>query len=101
MIVARINVRRIVIRMSRAEISTSHISRLVTKTLVFFVSGLYLFGFAVFPLLGIGNYVIVRMDFLLPSELILSACLGLGFVGVGIREYVVLVRSMLGIILAR
>ncbi len=101
MLVARGNVRWIVIRMSRTEISPSHITRLITKTLAFFVSGLYLFGFAVFPLLGIGNYVIVRMDYLLPSELILSACLGLGFVGVGIREYVTLVRSMLVIIRAR
>ena len=41
------------------------------KILALFTAGLYLLGFVWFPLLGIGNYQLVRVDFLLPSEWVL------------------------------
>ncbi len=38
------------------------------KVLTLFVAALYLLGFTIFPLLGVGNYQLVRVDALLPSE---------------------------------
>jgi hypothetical protein len=45
------------------------------KILVLFVAALYLLGFTLFPLLGVGNYQLVRIDALLPSEWVMLICL--------------------------
>jgi hypothetical protein len=42
--------------------------RSVAKPLVLFVAALYLLGFMVFPWLQVGNYQLVVVDALLPSE---------------------------------
>lgn len=47
----------------------------VLKILGLFVAGLYLLGFVWFPFLGVGNYQLVRVDFLLPSEWVLVSVL--------------------------
>lgn len=45
------------------------------KILALFVAALYLLGFTLFPLLGVGNYQLVRVDALLPSEWVMLTCL--------------------------
>jgi predicted Na+-dependent transporter len=45
------------------------------KILVLFVAALYLLGFTLFPLLGVGNYQLVRIDALLLSEWVMLICL--------------------------
>ena len=45
------------------------------KILALFVAALYLLGFTLFPLLGVGNYQLVRTDVLLPSEWVMLICL--------------------------
>jgi uncharacterized RDD family membrane protein YckC len=45
------------------------------KIMALFVAALYLLGFTLFPLLGVGNYQIVRIDALLPSEWVMLICL--------------------------
>jgi hypothetical protein len=45
------------------------------KILALFVAALYLLGFTLFPLLGVGNYQLVRIDALLPSEWVMLICL--------------------------
>jgi hypothetical protein len=45
------------------------------KIVALFVAALYLLGFTVFPLLGVGNYQLVRVDALLPSEWVMLMCL--------------------------
>jgi hypothetical protein len=45
------------------------------KILALFVAALYLLGFTLFPLLGVGNYQLVRIDVLLPSEWVMLICL--------------------------
>jgi hypothetical protein len=45
------------------------------KILALFVAALYLLGFTLFPLLGVGNYQLVRIDVLLPSEWAMLICL--------------------------
>jgi predicted Na+-dependent transporter len=48
------------------------------KILVLFVAALYLLGFTLFPLLGVGNYQLVRVDALLLSEWVMLFCLSTG-----------------------
>jgi hypothetical protein len=45
------------------------------KIVALFVAALYLLGFTLFPLLGVGNYQLVRVDALLPSECVMLFCL--------------------------
>ena len=45
------------------------------KIVALFVAALYLLGFTLFPLLGVGNYQLVRIDALLPSEWVMLICL--------------------------
>jgi hypothetical protein len=45
------------------------------KIVALFVAALYLLGFTLFPLLGVGNYQLVRVDALLPSEWVMLTCL--------------------------
>jgi hypothetical protein len=45
------------------------------KIVTLFVAALYLLGFTLFPLLGVGNYQLVRVDALLPSECVMLFCL--------------------------
>jgi hypothetical protein len=46
-----------------------------SKIVALFVAALYLLGFTLFPLLGVGNYQLVRIDALLPSEWVMLICL--------------------------
>ena len=48
------------------------------KIVALFVAALYLLGFTLFPLLGVGNYQLVRVDALLPSECVMLICLSTG-----------------------
>jgi hypothetical protein len=45
------------------------------KIVALFVAALYLLGFTLFPLFGVGNYQLVRVDALLPSEWVMLTCL--------------------------
>jgi hypothetical protein len=45
------------------------------KIVALFVAALYLLGFTLFPLLGVGNYQLVRVDALLVSEWVMLFCL--------------------------
>jgi hypothetical protein len=45
------------------------------KIVALFVAALYLLGFTLFPLLGVGNYQLVRVDALLLSEWVMLFCL--------------------------
>jgi hypothetical protein len=45
------------------------------KIVTLFVAALYLLGFTLFPLLSVGNYQLVRVDALLPSEWVMLFCL--------------------------
>jgi hypothetical protein len=38
------------------------------KIILLFVSGLYLLGFVWFPFFGYGNYLLINVDLLLPTE---------------------------------
>jgi len=48
------------------------------KIVALFLAALYLLGFTLFPLLGVGNYQLVSVDALLPSELVMLFCLSTG-----------------------
>ncbi len=45
------------------------------KIVALFMAALYLLGFTLFPLLGVGNYQLVRIDALLVSEWVMLFCL--------------------------
>lgn len=60
-----------------------------------FIAGLYLLGFIYFPLLGVGNYQLVRIDMLLPSEWIGVTILGLGFIVWAFRLYIKIFKGAL------
>ena len=65
----------------KTQILKEFILKEAFKILGLFVAGLYLLGFVWFPLLGVGNYQLVRVDFLLPSEWILISVLALTLIG--------------------
>jgi hypothetical protein len=63
------------------------------KILALFVAALYLLGFTLFPLLGVGNYQLVRIDALLPSEWVMLTCLSAGLFAWSFRCLVKLSRE--------
>ncbi len=63
------------------------------KILALFVAALYLLGFTLFPLLGVGNYQLVRVDALLPSEWVMLICLSVGLFAWSFRCLVKLSRE--------
>jgi hypothetical protein len=76
------------------NLTLSFLLREGVKILALFCAGLYLLGFVWFPLLGIGNYELVRADFLLPSELALLSVLSLGLIGWSFKVFAGLVRKV-------
>lgn len=63
-----------------------------TKILILFISGLYIIGFIYFPFLGVGNYQLVRVDFLLPSEWVILTIIAVIEIIWSIKLYVQLIK---------
>lgn len=64
------------------------------KILALFVAALYLLGFTIFPLLGVGNYQLVRVDALLPSEWVMLICLSVALFAWSFRSLAKLQREI-------
>ena len=64
------------------------------KIVALFVAALYLLGFTLFPLLGVGNYQLVRVDALLLSEWVMLICLSTGLFAWSFRCLINLSREI-------
>jgi len=63
------------------------------KIVALFVAALYLLGFTLFPLLGVGNYQLVRVDALLVSEWVMIFCLSTGLFAWSFHSFAKLSRE--------
>ena len=68
---------------------------LVLKIIVLFVAGIYILGMIYFPLLGVGNYQLVRIDYLLFSEWVFLTVVGVGFVVWSFKLYLGFSKQLL------
>lgn len=66
----------------------------IVKIIALWTAGLYLLGFIWFPFFGVGNYALIRVDALLPSEWVIISILAISLILWSLKTFYQLTKML-------